>query len=161
MTYAVLKLIHLLCVIVWVGGMVFAQFFLRPSLAVLDPLDPTARFRLMAAVLSRFLNAVLAVSTLTVASGGWMLGRVAQRTAQAGLPFNMPLDWWAMALLGVFMWLVFGHIRFVLHARLRRAVAASDWPGAARLLVRIRHWVMFNLGLGLGIVTAVVVGSAS
>ena len=29
--------LHLLSLFVWIGGMVFAHFFLRPSLAVLEP----------------------------------------------------------------------------------------------------------------------------
>ena len=50
MLYASLKLIHLLSIIVWVGGMVFAHFFLRPAL---QPLEPAVRMRLMADVLAR------------------------------------------------------------------------------------------------------------
>jgi uncharacterized membrane protein len=158
MLYATLKLIHLLSVIVWIGGMVFSHFFLRPAL---NELDPPVKARLMLAVLARFLNAVLVLGTLTVASGVWMIGRVAKQTVQAGLPFNMPLEWWVMSVLGIFMWLVFGHIRFVLYSRLRRAVEGLDWSAANRVLVQIRHWVLFNLVLGLVIVAVVVIGTSS
>ena len=158
MLYAALKLIHLLAVIVWIGGMVFSHFILRPALG---ELDPPVKARLMVAVLSRFLNSVLVLGTVTVASGVWMIGRVAKQTVQAGLPFNMPLEWWVMAVLGIFMWLVFGHIRFVLYRRLRMAVEGLDWSTANRVLVQIRHWVLFNLVLGVVIVGVVVVGTSS
>ena len=158
MIYALLKLIHLLSVIVWIGGMVFSHFFLRPALG---ELDPPAKARLMTAVLSRFLNSMLVLSTLAVGSGVWMIGRVAKQTVQAGLPFNMPLEWWVMAVLGVFMWLVLGHIRFGLFNRLRRAVDGLDWSVANGVLLQIRHWVLFNLCLGLGIVAVVVVGTST
>ena len=31
MIYATLKLLHILAIVVWIGGMVFAHFFLRPA----------------------------------------------------------------------------------------------------------------------------------
>jgi putative copper export protein len=34
MLYASLKTLHLLALIVWLGGMVFVHFFLRPALAL-------------------------------------------------------------------------------------------------------------------------------
>jgi uncharacterized membrane protein len=34
---AILKTVHVLSVVVWIGGMVFAHFFLRPAVAQLDP----------------------------------------------------------------------------------------------------------------------------
>ena len=37
MLYATLKTIHLLAIIVWLGGMAFALFFLRPAAASLEP----------------------------------------------------------------------------------------------------------------------------
>jgi uncharacterized membrane protein len=158
MLYAILKLIHLLSVIVWIGGMVFSHFFLRPALG---EVDPPVKARLMVAVLSRFLNTVLVLGTVTLASGLWMMGRVAKQTVQAGLPFNMPLQWWVMAALGIFMWLVLGHIRFVLYSRLRRAVSGLDWSVANGVLVQIRHWVLFNLCLGVVIVAVVVIGTST
>ncbi len=36
MIYATLKTIHLLSIMVWIGGMVFTHFFLRPAVASLE-----------------------------------------------------------------------------------------------------------------------------
>ena len=149
MLYATLKTIHLLSIIVWVGGMVFAHCFLRPAVA---QLEPPVRLRLMHEVLGRFFQAVLAASLLTLVTGVWMLGRVAKQVVQSGGSFEMPLSWTIMATLGLVMVLIFLHIRFALYKRLGLAVAAADWSAAATALARIRHWVSINLGLGLLIV---------
>jgi uncharacterized membrane protein len=146
MFYAALKALHLLCIIVWVGGMVFTHFFLRPAVA---QLDPPQRVRLMHEVLGRFFRAVLVVSLLTLASGVWMLGRVAKQTVQSGGNFDTPLAWTVMAVLGVAMVAIFMHIRFALYKRLSHAVALSDWPAGGAALAQIRTWVSVNLGLGV------------
>ena len=146
MIYASVKTIHLLCIIVWIGGMVFAHFFLRPAVA---QLEPAVRLRLMHDVLGRFFNAVLAASLLTLASGVWMLGRVVRQVVQSGGSFEMPLAWTIMSVLGVVMVAIFMHIRFVLYKRLGRAVAASEWTAAAAALAQIGRWVSINLGLDI------------
>ncbi len=146
MIYASLKTIHLLCIIVWIGGMVFAHFFLRPAVA---QLEPAVRLRLMHDVLGRFFGAVLAASLLALASGVWMIGRVAKQAVQAGGSFQMPLAWTVMAVLGVAMVAIFMHIRFVLYKRLARAVAVSDGSAGAAALAQIRKWVAVNLSLGV------------
>ena len=158
MFYAALKTIHLLSVMVWMGGMVFVQLFLRPALVKLDAAD---RVRLMHEVLTRFFNAVLVAAGLILASGGWMIGRTARQMAQSGVKFNMPLEWMVMALLGVVMMLIFGHIRFVLYKRLSQAVTAAAWPAGAAALASIRTWVMVNLGLGVVIVVVTLLGASS
>ena len=146
MIYATLKTLHVLAIIVWIGGMVFAHFFLRPSVA---QLDPPVRLRLMHDVLGRFFQAVLAASVLTLASGVWMLGRVAKQAVQSGSSFEMPLAWTIMAVLGVAMVAIFMHIRFALYKKLDRAVAASEWGAGGAALAQIRTWVSVNLGLGV------------
>ena len=146
MIYAVLKTVHLLAIVVWMGGMVFAHFFLRPALA---QLEPPARLRLMHEVLGRFFQAVLVVSLLTLGSGVWMLGRVAKQVVQAGGSFQMPVYWTVMAVLGTLMVAIFLHIRFALFKRLSRAVDAADWPAGGAALGQIRQWVAINLGLGV------------
>lgn len=121
MIYAILKTLHVLSIIVWIGGMVFAHFFLGPAVA---QLEPVLRLPLMHAVLGRFSQAVLAASLLTLA-------------------------WTIMAVLGVAMVAIFMHIRFVLYKRLGRAVAASEWVAGGAALAQIRNWVSINLGLGV------------
>ncbi len=149
MFYATLKTLHVLSIIVWVGGMVFAHFFLRPAVATLEP---PVRLRLMHEVLGRFFQAVLVASLLTLASGVWMLGRVARQVVQSGGNFQMPLAWTVMAVLGVLMVAVFFHIRFALYKRLGRAVAASDVAAGGAAMAQIRRWVSINLGLGVVVV---------
>ena len=143
---ATLKTLHVLSIVVWIGGMVFAHFFLRPAVALLDP---PVRLRLMHDVLGRFFKAVLVAALLTLASGLWMIGRVAKQVVQSGGSFEMPLAWTVMAVLGVAMVAIFMHIRFALFSRLGRAVAASEWPAGGAALVQIRTWVSINLALSV------------
>lgn len=146
MLYNALKFAHLLSLIVWIGGMVFAHFFLRPAA---QSLEPPQRIRLMHDVLQRFLGAVTVAIVVVLASGLWMIGRVAKQAVQSGASFALPLDWTLMATLGLVMMAIFGHIRFALFKRLRRAVAASDWPAGGQALGAIRTWVAVNLALGV------------
>jgi uncharacterized membrane protein len=158
MFYAALKTLHLLCIIVWIGGMVFAQFFLRPAVATLAAPE---RVRLMHDVLGRFFNAVLVAAVLALGSGTWMIGRTARQMAQSGVKFNMPIEWMVMALLGFVMLAIFGHIRFALYKRLTRAVAEAAWPAGGAALASIRTWVTVNLVIGVVIVAVTLLGASS
>ena len=149
MLYAALKTLHVLAIVLWIGGMFFAHFFLRPAVAALDP---PVRLKLMHDVLGRFFKAVLVASLLALGTGVWMLGRVAKQAVQSGGSFQMPLSWTVMAVLGVLMVAIFMHIRFALYKRLSRAVTAGDWPAGGTAMAQIRLWVAVNLGLGVLIV---------
>ena len=153
MLYAILNAVHVLAVVVWVGGMVFAHFFLRPAVATLPP---PQRLPLMADVLGRYFAAVLGAAALTLASGLWMIGRLAKQAVQSGGSFSMPPSWTVMAVVGVLMVLIFGHIRFVLYKRLKTAVQASDWPRGAEVLAALRRWVGVNLSLGVAVILVAV-----
>ena len=146
MFYAVLKLLHVLSIVFWVGGMAFAHVCLRPSVTMLQPPE---RLRLLHAVMQRFFRGVLVAALLALATGLWMIGRVAKESVQAGVDFAMPLDWTIMATLGIVMIAIFGHIRFALFKRMSRAVAASDWPAAGAAMASIRLWVLVNLVIGV------------
>ena len=158
MFYAALKTIHLLSIIVWIGGMVFAHFFLRPALITLAAPE---RVRLMHDVLGRFFNAVLVAAGLALVSGVWMIGRIAKQTVQAGVKFNLPLEWMVMSVLGVVMLAIFGYIRFALYPRLTRAVTAAAWPAGGAALASIRTWVTVNLAIGVVIVAVTLLGASS
>lgn len=149
MIYSILKLAHLLSIIVWIGGMVFAHFFLRPAVATIEV---PKRVRLMHDVLGRFFKAVLYAAGLTLVSGLWMIARVAKQTVQAGGSFQMPIEWTVMAALGIVMVLIFGHIRFALYKKLDRAVTAADWIAGGAALASIKLWVGINIALGISII---------
>ena len=149
MLFIAFKLLHLLAVIIWVGGMFFAHFFLRPAVQGLQPSD---RVMLMHGVLQRFFAWVLVLAVVVLVSGIGMIGSIHAMAAQAGGKFNMPINWMVMSILGVVMMAVFGHIRFALFKRLDTAVKAKDWPVGGKALESIRKWVSLNLALGLVIV---------
>jgi uncharacterized membrane protein len=146
MVYESLKAVHVLSIVLWVGGMMFSHFFLRPAAA---KLEPPIRLTLMRDVLGRFFQAVLVASSLTLISGVWMLGRVAKNTVQSGGGFQMPFDWIVMTVVGLAMVAIFLHIRFALYKRLDRFVNATDWVSAGGALAQIRKWVFVNLLLGI------------
>ncbi|ASI67601.1 hypothetical protein BA022_02800 [Diaphorobacter nitroreducens] len=146
MLYNALKLTHVLSIIVWIGGMVFAHFFLRPAVQMLEP---PQRVALMHGVLQRFLGAVAIAIVAVLTSGLGMIGAV---SIGAGGAFSMPLDWTIMATLGIVMMGIFAYIYFALLSRLEQAVAASDWPAGGLALASIRTWVGVNLLIGVVIV---------
>lgn len=155
MFYSILKLVHILAILLWVGGMIFAHCFLRPAVGTLEP---PQRLRLLRDVLSRFLNAVLGAVVLVLVTGAWMIGRVARQVVETGGSFQMPHAWITMAVLGVIMAAIFGHIRFALYPRLNRAVQANDWPAGGAAMQSLKTWVTVNLVLGLLTIAVIVLG---
>lgn len=147
-----LRTLHLLAAVLWVGGMAFAHLFLRPALATLEP---PQRLRLMHVVLRRFLAGVGVAVLLLLASGAWMIGRIEMQAARGGADFQWPTSWLLMTGLGLVMSAVYVHVRFVLWRRLAAAVDAEGWPAAAAALAAIRRWVAFNLLLGVVVIVAV------
>jgi uncharacterized membrane protein len=147
--YALLKAVHLLSIVLWVGGMFFALYCLRPSLGVLEP---PQRVRLMHEVLRRFFDLVSIAAALALVTGVWMIFRNVRAADKVGVGMNLPLDWYAMAVLGLVMIAIFAYARFVLLRRLDRAVAAQAWPDGAAALTVIARAVRINLAIGFVII---------
>ena len=143
-----LVLIHLLAVIVWIGGMFFAHVCLRPVAAA--QLPPPQRLPLLAAVLGRFFVAV-----------GWALvllwGSGLARFAQVGAA--IPWNWHAMVGIATLMTAILGVIVFRFHRAMVAAVAAQDWPGAGAAMNAIRKLVLTNLLLGFITVAIAILGA--
>ena len=156
MLYAALKTLHVLSIIVWVGGMTFTLFFLRPAVAALEL---PARVQLMYEILRKFFKAVLIMALIALLSGTWMMLLYSGQALQAGSASPMPWAWSVMASLGVLMILIFGHIRFVLFKRLGHALASQAWTSGGAALASIRVWVRANLVLGLLTVMVAVAGT--
>mgnify|MGYP001163349413 FL=1 len=135
---AFLLLLHLSGVIIWVGGMFFAHFCLRPVAAA--QLPPPPRLPFLAAVLGRFFR-VVAVAVVAILVSGFAR-MLAVGFAQA------PLHWHMMSGLGLLMAVIFALIYLLYYPRLKAAVAASDWPVAGAAMNHIRLLVATNLALG-------------
>ena len=136
--------LHLIGVIIWVGGMFFAAHCLRPSLGLLPG---EHRAALMAAALGRFFGYALGAIVLIWLSGLMMLAPVGMKAA--------PTGWHIMISAAVLMTLLFALIRLWFFPRLQRALAAGQLPTAGGALNGIRWLVMVNLALGLIAVAAV------
>jgi uncharacterized membrane protein len=158
MIYAVLNALHVLAIVLWVGGMAFAILCLRPAA---QSLEPPQRLPLMHDALGRFFNLVTGAIVVTLVSGVWMIGRVAKATVQAGGSFTMPADWIVMTVLGLAMMGIFAVLRLGPFRAMRRAVQAGDWPLAGAALARVRRWVHVNAALGTIVILVAVIGGAS
>lgn len=131
---------HLLGAVVWVGGMFFAYFSLRPAAAEL--LQPPQRLSLWSATLARFFNWVWVAVVMVLGSGFYMVSVI----AEVG---RIPLYVHAMLYIGVVMTLIFAYVFFSPFPTLKRAAAAQNWPAAGVALNHIRVAVAVNLALGL------------
>src|SRR5512133_1475900 len=141
-----LVLLHLLGVIAWVGGMLFAYFSLRPAAS--EILDPPKRLPLWVAALERFLRYTAFAVIVIVISGFAILIEVGLHSA--------PIGWLVMSALGLVMTLVFFYVYLVLFPRLRAHCLASAWPSAAIAMNGIRWLVAINLILALCTIAAAV-----
>jgi uncharacterized membrane protein len=114
----------------------------------------------MHAAMQRFFNVVVVAILALLASGTSMLVMARNEATRSGLPFNMPLDWYAMIALFAVMLLVFVHIRWALFRRLERAAALQAWPDAAAAIGAIRWEVTINLVIGIFVVVIVRLGGS-
>lgn len=145
----ILLFAHLASVIVWVGGMAFAHFCLRPAAL---PLPPAQRLGLWSGVFGRFFPIVWLAIAVIVASGFAMLLEVG--FAQA------PRSWHVMAAVGLVMSGIFASIWFGPWRALQQAVAAESWAQGAQALNLIRQRVTINLVLGVLTVLLATLGLA-
>ena len=151
--YDSIKLLHLFAGIVWMGGMTFMLFALRPS--ALEVLEPQVRARLTGAVWRRFFNIVL-VAIAVLFFTGMNLYTTAFRAIKAATGAgSVPLGWNLMVVIGIVMMLIFGHIYFAGFRKFKRALAASEWPAAAKAAVQINRLVIVNFVLGWLAIAAV------
>ncbi len=141
--YVVLKVLHLLFAVIWVGGMFFAYFVLRPSMAAIDP---PQRMLLHTRVFRRFFLLVWHAMPVMLITGFGMLFLI-------GGMNQVPWPIHAMAALGVIMSAVFLAVVFGPYRKFRRT---TDRTRMASSLDSIRRLIAVNLLLGL--VTIILAG---
>jgi uncharacterized membrane protein len=140
--------LHQLASVVWVGGMFFAHFALRPTLK--QALEPQARLQVVLGVFRRFFPWVwLSIATLWI-TGGWVTLAVLQ--GRVGLHVS------AMMAIALVMTLVFVYLFFVPYRRMRHSVEQEVWRSASTAFDRIRQLMAINLTLGILTVVIAVSG---
>lgn len=139
--YALATVLHVLAAVLWVGGLFFAWWVLRPVAAA--QLEPIVRIRLWTGVLSRFFPWVWGAVVVLLVTGFWMLFAVLGGFGGAHWSIH------TMLLLGILMMALFAHTVFAPFKRLKRAEGASDTTAGLAALAQIRLFVGLNLVLGL------------
>ena len=143
-------LLHVLSVVVWVGGMFFAYMALRPVAA--SVLEPPQRLTVWAGVFGQFFPGVWGSVVLILGSGLHMLMKLGGMAA--------PHYALTMLVLGVVMMLIYAHVFFAPYKKLQRAVGQQDWKAGGAALAQIRKLIGINLSLGLLTIVVVFVGRA-
>lgn len=150
--YTTLLFVHVLGVVIWVGGMFVLHFAVRPSAARLQ--EPSVRLTFLSSTLGRFMAwAALAIIAL-LASG------LAMIFASGGFR-NAHLSVHLMFAVGLVMMLLYLHIRFAPFKRMRAAVVTGDWKVAAANLDVVRKMVSINLVLGVITIAIATIGRAA
>jgi uncharacterized membrane protein len=143
------KLMHLLAVLIWVGGMFFAYVVLRP--AAVDVLQPPERLRLWDNVFQRFFNWVWGAVGAILVTGFYMI-------YQFGGMAHVPHYIHVMLLLGLAMMGIYVYVFFACYVPLKLHVAKERWKEAGEILGKIRKLVGLNLVLGLLTISVEVIG---
>jgi uncharacterized membrane protein len=143
--------LHLLAVIVWVGGMFFAHMALRP--AANQVLEPAQRLPLMRKVFDGFFPWVWAAVAVILISGFWMMFAVFDAQAI--------VSQWIMALIGCLMATIFIIIYVLPYRRLGAALDNGETAQAGAAMARIRRLIGINLILGLLVSALAVLGKYS
>ena len=136
--------LHLLAVVVWVGGMFFAYMALRPVAATL--LEPSLRLPLWSQTFARFFPWVWASVILLPVTGYWMILNVFGGFANLAVYIHI------MQAVGIVMTLIFLHVYFAPYRRLCQAVSAGDFAAGAKQLGIIRKLIGINLILGMALI---------
>lgn len=145
------KLIHLISVLIWVGGMFFAYMVLRP--AAVDVLQPPERLRLWDNVFHRFFNWVWGAVGLILVTGFYMIYQYGGMAHALGFVHIMLT--FGLVMTGIYVYVFFAcYVPFNLH------VAKEHWKEAGEILGKIRKLVGLNLTLGLITIAVAVIGVA-
>ena len=143
--HLLMKFLHIAAAVVWLGGIAFMLFALRPAAA---QLPPPQRLPFIAQVLDRFFRRVWEGIAILLVTGLVMLLGVGMK--------NAPTGWHLMFGLGLLMFALFGHLYFGPFRRLKQAVSAADWAEGGRRTGQIATLAAVNLVLGALAIAAVI-----
>jgi len=146
---ALYKLLHMLSVLIWVGGMFFAYVILRPSIG--QSLKLPERMRLWDRVFNNFFKWVWLAVLLLLATGFYMIYLFGGMSA-------MPMHIHLMMSLGIVMMVIFVYLFFGCYVYFNQLVEEKEWHQAEEKLSTIRKLVAVNLAIGLLTVAVGIIG---
>jgi uncharacterized membrane protein len=141
--WSVLLALHILCAVVWVGGMLFALLVLRPGLSILAPAQ---RLKLHSQVFRRFFRIVWHTMPLILLSGYAMLFGL--YGGFAGVNWGVHV----MHVLGLIMAAIFVSMVFGSYARFCAEPSAAS-------METIHKMMLVNLILGIITITVAAISS--
>jgi uncharacterized membrane protein len=131
--------LHLMGVIIWVGGMFFTHMILRPVLN--EQIEPHQRLPLLLNVFDRFFPWVWGAVITILASGYWML--FTQYESDSGFWLSI------MSVVGTIMAAIFIFVYAIPYHQLETALKSDDMPNAVTAISLIRRLILVNLSLGI------------
>lgn len=142
MDLIVARALHVLSVVIWIGGVGFVTTTLFP--AIRRSHDPTDRLRAFVRFEGRFAPQARVWVALAGLSGLYLVIRL-----ELWHRFASPHFWWMHVM--VALWLIFAGMLFVLEPLIlhRRMEAALDTPAAGRLFMRMErlHQALFAIAM--------------
>ncbi len=148
---AIARAIHVLAVLLWIGGVAFVTTTLLP--ACRERADPAERIALFESLEHRFAWQARLTTLAAGGSGLWLAYRL-----DAWWRFTTPDGWWMHGM--VALWAVFSLMLFVLEPFvLRRWFAVQARREPQRVFGRIERMHRLLLGLSLATVAGAVAGS--
>lgn len=136
---AIVRALHVLGVVIWIGGVAFVTTVLLPGLT--SDYSPARRLQAFHRLEGRFTWIARASVAVVGATGVWMVRRLAlwPRFADLGA-------WWLHAMVGV--WVLFALILFVAEPLvLHRRMAQSRDPARTFRRLAAMHWVLLAVSL--------------
>jgi uncharacterized membrane protein len=133
--------LHVLAVVLWIGGVGFATVALLPALRRVTNADQ--RIAMFQAVESRFAPVARSSIVVVGATGLYMVYRM-----DAWAWFTMSSYWWMHAM--VLVWVLFAALLFIVEPFLlhrRFAAHAGEAPDAAFGRMQHLHWLLVALAL--------------
>ena len=138
---AVARVLHVLAVVVWIGGVAMVTVVILPAMAT--TVLPGERLRTFEALERRFAWVARIMTLITGLSGLYLLWKL-----DLWARFSEPSYWWMYAM--VLVWAVFSLMLFIAEPLfLHRAFAARvqrDPEGSFRRM-QIFHWVLLLISL--------------
>lgn len=139
--YVLARVVHVLSVVLWIGGVAMVTTVLLPTLARMqspaEAMEFFGRFRQRFAAQARY-------TTLLVGLSGFYMVYV----LDAWYRFAEWQYWWMHTM--VFIWLVFSVMLFVMEPRARRCqpqVAAQNISADTFTKIQRMHWILLSLSL--------------